>query len=67
MTTSDLQWFSKADLRQYKGEYVIIVNKQVVMHGTQLKQLVLSFRKRYPGLVPQIAKIPKEEVLVLRL
>ncbi len=65
MTTSDLRWFASMDLHQYKGEYVILADKQVFAHGLNLKEMITTFRKKYPGKVPAVAKINKEDVLVL--
>lgn len=65
MVTSDLQWFAKTNLHQYKGEYVIISDKHIFAHGLNLKEMVATFRKKYPGKVPAVAKINKEDVLVL--
>ncbi len=61
MTESNIQWFAKADWSKYKGEYVIISERQVLMHGHRLKQMVDTFRKKYPGKVPHVAKIAKED------
>ena len=65
MATSDLKWFVHTDLHRYKGEYVIIADKQVFAHGLNLKEMVATFRKKYPGKIPAVAKINKEDVLVL--
>lgn len=65
MPQSDLKWFAKAELNKYRGEYVIILNRQVVLHGLNLKEMLAEFRKKYPHETPQVAKIPKEDVLIL--
>ncbi len=65
MTHSGLQWFTRTDLHQYKGEYVLIFDNQIFAHGFNLKGMVATFRKKYPGKVPAVAKINKEDVLVL--
>ena len=65
MADKDLKWFAKADLSKYMGEEVIILDRKVVMHGKDLKGMINKFRKRYPGKVPRIAKIPEKSLLVL--
>lgn len=65
MPKSDLKWFAKAELSKYKGEYIIISHKHVVMHGLKLKEMLAKFRQEHPDEIPQVAKIPKEDVLVL--
>lgn len=64
--SKDFQWYVDADLNRYRGEYVVILDEQVVYHGPDLAQLLKEFRKTYPHKVPKVAKIPLEETLVLR-
>lgn len=64
--SKDFQWYVNADLNQYRGEYVIIIDEQVVYHGPDLAKLLKQFRQEHPHQVPKVAKIPLEETLVLR-
>ena len=61
----DFQWYVNADLHQYRGEYVVILDEHVVYHGPNLAKLLQEFRRHYPKQVPKVAKIPLEETLVL--
>ena len=63
--SKDFSWYVNADLNQYRGEYVIILEEQVVYHGHDLTKLLKKFRKEHPDQVPKVAKIPLEETLVL--
>ncbi len=65
LQNGDLKWFATADLKKYEGDYAIIHKQKVVLYGNDLKQLLVQFRQQYPGETPKIAKIPKEELLVL--
>ena len=65
LSDKEYNWFVKADLSKYKGEYVIIRGKKVVLHGRKLTKLLSEFRRKYPTDVPKIARIPEEETLVL--
>ena len=49
MATSDLKWFAHTNLHQYKGEYVVIADKKVFAHGLNLKEMIATFRKKYPS------------------
>lgn len=65
---SDYEWFLKADLSRYKGKYVAIAGKKVVAAGKNAKAVYNKAIKKLPKDVrPQLAKIPKENVLVLLL
>jgi len=65
MTSEDYEWFIRADMSEYKGKYVLIRNKKVVFSGENLKILLIKFEKKYPKEIPMIAKIPKDELLIL--
>ncbi len=67
MISKDFEWYVKADLSRYKGEYVIIKDEKVIYHGKDMNKLLQQFRKRYPNEVPKVAKVPLEETLVLWL
>ena len=64
-TSKDFQWYVNADLDQYRGEYVVILDEHVLYHGPNLAELLREFRKHYPDQTPKVAKIPLEETLVL--
>ncbi len=63
MVSRDYEWFVKADMRRYRGKYVIVKGRKVVASGTNLKQLIRQFNQEYPGKAPIITKTPKDEVL----
>lgn len=65
MPSKDFEWFVNADLGKYRGEYVIISNGKVVLHGSDASKLLQEFRKKNPNITPKIAKVPTEETLIL--
>lgn len=65
MTTKDYDWFVESELSEYRGEYVIILDEEVVYHGKDLTEILKEFRRNYPNQVPKVAKIPDEETLIL--
>lgn len=65
MKTKELEFFVKTDLSKYKGLYVAIVEDKVVASGENAK-LVWEEAKKKTGKAPTIAKIPKEEILILK-
>jgi len=60
MATKEFEFFVKADLRKYSGEYIAIVEDKVVAFGSNAKK-VFEEAKRKTGKIPTMAKIPKEE------
>lgn len=64
MTSKEFEFFVKTDLRKYSGKYVAIVEDKVVASGNNAKK-VFEEAKKKTGKIPTIAKIPKEEALIL--
>lgn len=65
MASKDFEWFVNANLDKYKGEYVVIFNEKIVLHGKDLSGLLKEFRKKNPNITPKVAQIPTEETLIL--
>lgn len=66
MVNQEFEYFIKADLRKYKGQYVAIVENKVVASGDNAKKVWEEAQKK-TGKIPTLAKIPKEEALILML
>lgn len=62
----EFEYFLKADLSRYKGQYVALLGKKVVASGVNAKQVWQKARKKFPAQLPTLAKLPKEEVFSLR-
>lgn len=63
--SKEFEFFLKANLSRYKGLYVAILDDKVVGSGENAKQVWKDCKKKYPGRTPTIAKIPREEALIL--
>ncbi len=66
MTSKEFEFYLRTDLSKYKGKYVAIVGDKVVASGDNAKE-VFEEAKKKTGKIPTIAKIPKEEALILRI
>ncbi|PJB98803.1 MAG: hypothetical protein CO078_00785 [Candidatus Nealsonbacteria bacterium CG_4_9_14_0_8_um_filter_36_17] len=66
-TTENFQAFAKLERKKYLGNYVIIIDGKVRAWGKDIKKMLQEVRKKYPNKTPLVAKIPKEEVMVLIL
>lgn len=65
MPSKDFKWFVGAELSEYKGRYIAIVNKRVVAHGENAKEVWTDAKRKYPEKIPALAKIPKDDILIL--
>lgn len=64
--SKEFEFYLKADLSRYKGKYIVIVGHKVVASGDTAK-VWEEVKKKYPAKRPLLAKIPKEDTLVLSL
>jgi hypothetical protein len=63
--TKNFEAFLKMDTGRYANQYVILINRRVVMSGLDLPSMIKRVRKRYPRQTPLVAKIPQRGALVL--
>ena len=54
-----------ANLSNYVGEWVIIIDKKVVQHGENLKRIFKEVKERYPTQKLLIGKVPENGNLIL--
>lgn len=62
----EIEWFSKADLSEYAGKYIAIIDNQVAAFGEDAKEVWNKAREDFPDKIPSLTKIPKEELLILK-
>ncbi len=55
----------RVDLSKYRGKYVAIIDEKVVASGVDAKEVWAEVKRKYPGKTPELAKVSKEETLVL--
>ena len=63
--SKEFEFFVRTDLSKYKGLYVAIVEDKVVASGENAKVVWEEAKRKFPDKTPTLAKIPKEEALIL--
>ena len=66
MVSTEFEFYLKADLRKYEGKYVAIVDDKVVASGDNAKEVLNEAKRKFPSKMPTLAKIPREEALILQ-
>lgn len=66
MVSKEFEFYLKADLSKYEGEYVAIVDDKVVAFGDNAKEVLDEAKKKFPNKKPMLAKIPTEDTLILK-
>lgn len=54
-----------ADLSNFIGEWVVIVDKKVIQHGQNLKNMFKEAKEGYPNRKFLIGKVPEKGNLIL--
>lgn len=63
---SNYEYFVRADTSSFKGEWIAIVEKKIVAHGKDAEKVYKEARRKYLRGHISLAKVPDEQVLVLR-
>lgn len=61
----EFSFFLRANLKKYTGQYIAIVNENVVAAGSNAEIVWRKARKKHPHCLPTLAKLPKAGALVL--
>lgn len=65
MDSRNYQYFMEADVSSFTNEWIAIVDRKVVSHGTSVKAVFREAKQKYPNKRPFIARIPGEETMIL--
>lgn len=63
--SKEFDFFVTTNLKKYQGQYIAIVGRTVAAHGKNAKTVWKEAKRKHPKALPTLAKLPKEEVLVL--
>jgi hypothetical protein len=63
--TQNYQAFLRINTERYRGEWIALVGARVVAHGKRADAIYQQAARRYPKQKISLAKIPKEQTLVL--
>ena len=66
-TSSNYDFYINADTSAYKGEWVAIAKKKIVVHGKDAQEVYKKANKKFKNEEISLAKIPEEQTLILKL
>lgn len=64
MKTDNYEMFLKLDMSEFIGEWVVIIDGEIVAHGKNVKEVLKEAITRFPGKRPMIARIPEKETMI---
>ncbi len=62
--SKNYEWYIEADTEQYSGEWIAIVDGEVVVSGDDAEKVYKEAERKYPGKELSIAKVPDKQILV---
>ena len=63
--SKNLEAYLRLNKARYKDQYVVLIDGKLVAKGKEIDKILRNVRKTYPRKVPFVAKVPRDEVLVL--
>lgn len=57
--------YAKLDKTGLEGQYVVIIQGEVVAKGENIKEMLEQVKQEYPEERPFVAKVPEKRMLVL--
>jgi len=58
------QFFMKAKIDPYIGEWIAICNQKIVSHGKDVKKVFKEAREKCPTERPLITRVPEKETMI---
>lgn len=66
LTSSNYEFFIKADTSPYKGEWIAIARNKIIAHGQDAEDVYKKAVKKAGNKDVSLAKVPNEQMLVLK-
>ena len=58
-------YFMKANVEEYIGEWIVICNQRIVSHGKDVKKVFEKAKLLCPKERPFLARIPEKDTMIL--
>ena len=65
--SSNYQFFLKANLEKYIGEWIAICNEKIVSHGKDAKKVFDEAKAKYPEERPLLTRVADKETMIFYL
>ncbi|MBS3163638.1 succinyl-CoA synthetase subunit alpha [Candidatus Woesearchaeota archaeon] len=58
------QFFMKADLDGYIGQWIAICNQKIISHGNSIKKVFQEAKEKCPNERPLLTRVPDKETMI---
>ncbi|MHB1907978.1 MAG: DUF5678 domain-containing protein [Nitrososphaerales archaeon] len=64
--SAELKYYSHHDFSQYAGEWIALLDRELLAHGANLKEVYAEAYSKAKGKTPMFLKVPKtvEEIIL---
>jgi hypothetical protein len=67
VSSKEFDFFIRADLSRFAGQYIAIVGENVVASGSNAQTVWRQAKRRFPSSTPTMGKLPRTDTFVLCL
>ena len=57
-------YFMKANLNKFVGQWIAICKEQIVSHGRNAKQVFAEAKEKFPKERPLLTKVPEKKAMI---
>ncbi len=57
-------YFLKADLSPFIGEWIAICGNKIIAHGPNVKEVFAAAKEKYPNKRPLLVRVPEKETMI---
>ena len=61
---SNYNYFMKANVDRYIGQWIAICHETIVSHGKDVKKVYMEAKQKYPKERPLITRVPEKETMI---
>ncbi|MBI4009768.1 MAG: succinyl-CoA synthetase subunit alpha [Candidatus Aenigmarchaeota archaeon] len=61
---TNYEYYLKADVGKFIGEWIAIVDGKIVAHSSNVKKTYEEAKKKYPSKRPLITRVPDKETMI---
>jgi len=58
------QFFMKANVEPYVGQWIAVCDQRIVSHGKDVKRVFKEAKEKYPGRRVLITRVPDKETMI---
>ncbi len=62
--SKNYEFFLNADLKEFVGQWIAVVDDEIVAHGTDFSKVFKSVKQQFPSKTPFVAMVPSKTAML---